>query len=132
MTFVTAAFTLAGFCFLFGLIAAWAGYKSGGVSRSLLTTFAVAFLFLSLFSVLVGTGFAVELTNEADCENVINSTIVSGNVTSYTYVDSCSGSSTPESIERLYQAYALVLLAVILLSVFAVLFLGLKVVLFKW
>lgn len=132
MTFVTAAFTLAAFCFLFGVLGAWAGYRSDGISRTLLITYAVAFLSLSLFGVLVGTGFAVELTNQAECENVINSTTVSGNVTSYTYVDSCASSTTPQSIERLYQAYAYVLLTVILLSVFAVLFLGLRTVLFKW
>jgi len=132
VTFVTAAFTLAAFCFLYGVISAWAGYKSGGISRTLLFTYAAAFLSLSLFSVLVGTGFAVELTTQADCENVINSTTVSGNTTSYTYVDTCAATTTPESIERLYQAYAYLLLAVILVSVFAVMFLGLRAVLFKW
>lgn len=132
MSFVTAAFTLAAFCFLFGFLSAYVGYRSSGVSRTLLFTYAAAFLFLSLFSVLVGVGFAVELTNQAACENVINSTTVNGNVTSYTYVDSCAGSAVPSSIERLYQAYAYILLAVILVSVFAVMFLGLKAVLFKW
>lgn len=132
MTFVTAAFLLGAFCFLFGFVAAWGGYRSDGVSRALLISFAVAFFFLSAFSVLVGVGFSVELTNQAPCENVINNTVTTNDTVVYSYVDSCAGRETPESIERLYQAYSYILLTVILLSVFAVMFLGLKRVLFKW
>lgn len=132
MTFVTAAFTLGAFCFLFGVLAAWAGNRSGGISRPLLFTYAAAFLFLSAFSVLVGVGFSIELTNIAPCENVIQSTNVSGNITTYTYADSCAASSVPTSIERLYQAYAYILLAVILVSVLALMIFGLRAVVFKW
>lgn len=136
MTFVTAAFTLAFFCFCFGALAAWAGNRSGSLPRAILSTYAAAFLFLSLFSVLVGVGFSIELTNQAPCENVINTTCTTchaqNDTTVYTWVDSCAGRETPESIERLYQAYSTVLLTIILVSVLSLLILGLKAVVFKW
>lgn len=132
MSFVVSAFTLAGFCVMFGFLSLWSGYKSGGFSRSILLIFAAAFFFLSLFAVLVGLGFSVELTNQAPCENVVNTSFYNGSVTAYTWVDSCASRNAPESIERLYQAYAYVMYTVIIVSVLALMFLGLREVVFKW
>lgn len=145
MSFVVSAFTLAAFCFVFGFLAAWAGYRSNGIARALLLVFSVSYVFLSLFSVLVGVGFSIELTNQAPCENLLNNTITNYHNsthgshshanhtdTYYYYVDSCADRTTPESVERLYQAYAYILLAVLLVSAFAVMFVGLRSVLFKW
>ena len=132
MTFILSAFILAGFCLLFGALALWGATKSGGVPKTLLLAFSVAYLFISTFSVMAGVGFGIEYTNRADCENVISNTTVSGNVTSYEYKDSCEARSVPETIERLYQAYAYVLYAVVLISVFAVMILGLRAIVFKW
>lgn len=132
MMFVTAAFVLAVFCFLFGGLAAWAGNKSGGFARSILFVYAATFIFLSLFSVLAGVGFSVELTNQAPCENIVSSTNTTNNITAYTYVDSCAGRSVPATIERLYQAFATIILVIILVSVLALMFFGLRSVLIKW
>ena len=75
---------------------------------------------------------AIEYTNQAPCENLIANTSVSGNVTTYAYTDSCASRTTPETMERLYQAYATILYAIVLVSVLALMFLGLKRVVFKW
>lgn len=132
MSFVTPVFVLAGFCFVFGLLSLMFGYKETALTKTLLVIFGVCFLFLSIFSVMVGVGFSIEYTNQSPCENVISSTNVTGNLTEYTYTDSCSARATPESIERLYQAYSYIVYAIALVSVLALMFLGLRKVVFEW
>ena len=148
MTFVSAAFILAIFCFLFSALAAWCAGKSSGYARSLLFVYSVVFLSLTLFAVLVGTALSIEQTNLAPCENLLNSTHynyinetvgnpqqIPDNLLHYTYnkyINSCADRTTPSSIEMLYVAYAYTLLAVILVSVLSVMFIGLKRLWLEW
>jgi len=159
MSFVTIAFVIGLSCLLFGLFACWCAYRSSKLARGLLLVYAVAFLVLSLFSVLVGGGLAIELTNQAPCQELLvneSSYYVYGDnysgyhwdyeepnpsatdinlfhtETSYIYEDSCADRTTPSSIEMLFVAYTYVLYMVLLVSVLALMFLGLKRLLFKW
>lgn len=132
MSFIVAGYWLAAFCIVFGIVSLYAAIRSSGVAKSVLIATTIAYVFLSSFSVMAAVGFSIEYTNQAPCENLIANTSVSGNVTTYEYQDSCSSRATPETMERLYQAYSYILYAVILISVLALMFVGLKAVVFKW
>lgn len=127
--------------FLFLSLSAIAGFFAARIyfdnrkrtwGHFLLPIITICFFFLGMFTILVGLGFSVEFSTLAPCENVINSTIITNNTTTYTYVDSCDARTTPTSIESLYRAYAYILYAILMMAVIALMFLGVKKVLLEW
>lgn len=110
MAFATVAYWLAAFLTIYGLVALWISYKSpkkaGFFSpRGIGFMFALLYFGLAHFSILTGLSYGVELNNEAPCENIIDYENVTGNVTTYTYVDSCANRSTPQAVQFLLVSY---------------------------
>lgn len=132
MSFSSEVYLFSFFVLVFAVSFMVFGLRTQGVSRTLLLLFSLSFFVLTVFGVMVGLAFGVEYSDQSPCENVINSTNTSGNVTTYTYVDSCASSSPPVSVERLYVAYSYLVYLMFIVASLAVMFWFFKAVIFKW
>lgn len=135
MAFSALAYAVALFVTVYGVIFLWLSYNEQmGSVKTFLTVLGSSYIVLAHFAVLVALGNGLAYTNQAPCENVVNSSTYNdgANTTAYTYVDSCTGRSVPESSDILVSSFIYIFGAALIIGSLGLLFVGLRSWLFKW
>lgn len=116
--FVESGLALVLFLFVFGGLFLWMAKNEnmaqgpndkqiGKVMKfqTIMVLFAFFYFALAHFTMYGVLGLSVEYDNNAPCDNVLRNTTTVGNLTTYTYVDSCASLVTPPIQETYFTLF---------------------------